>query len=1077
MQRAASVVESTVNRLFLQIDGTLASLPDLVGQVARNQASDAEAVSRILRSINFQNLNFRDLLLVQPDGIAWASAQVSSRDRPLPVGLREIGPAVRSGAVSIAGPVQNPTTGEWALFFVRPVRLPHLGMLYAAAEVPIPLMVTLLNPAAEVPGLRVAVTRTDGRLLVGLPHDEARLSRQSAGAADSDVATAATPAAMITAARPTLYRTIAIAVTLDAAIGVTEWRRDRDRLVGVALGASVVVVALALAALLVVQQRERGEEERRRARATLESAIDSMSDGFVMFDAEDRLVVCNKRYREMYGLSAPFIVPGASFEHIIREGAQHGQYPQAGEDIEGFTRETVAWHRGDHPPMERMLPNGRWLLITERPMPDGGTVGIRTDITAQKQAMRELAIGERRYSALAKAGAIVTWQASADGTILEAPGWAALTGLPDAALRDGRWLSVIHPEDQAMVLPNWVAAADADGSVDIEFRILTGAGWRWMRVRGAPVYEPPRTEPLEWVGTIHDVHDRRAAQAALAESEARFVRAISAVGMGTWDWNLATDVLHLSPGYEALYQKEEGTLPTARAAADATHPDDVATVTAAVDRALKGSEGDSYDIEFRIVQPGGGLRWLRMQGRAERDAEGRAVRMSGVTQDVTAKHDAELQLAHMARHDPLTDLPNRTLLRERMDAAMADAKRGDASAIFCLDLDRFKQVNDTLGHPIGDALLRAVTDRLLGCIRKTDMVARIGGDGSAIVQSSVNQPSDARALARRIIAAISKPYEIEGNRIVIGTSLGIAIAPQDGVDSDRLLRSADLALYRAKTDGRGTFRFFEPEMNIRMQARHALETDLRRALVQREFEVFYQPLIDIRTRQVCSFEALLRWRHPERGLVAPDSFIPAAEELGLIGQIGEVVLARACAEATHWPAGIRVAVNLSPAQFADPGMMGMVMGALHRSGLPAERLELEITETLLLQESEDVLATLHELQRVGVTISMDDFGTGYSSLSYLRKFPFRKVKIDKSFIRELGNDPGSGAIVQAVLDLCRTLGIKTTAEGVETEQQLAWLDAAGCAEAQGYLFSAARPAAEIPLLLRLLNEAPVAAGA
>ena len=358
-------------------------------------------------------------------------------------------------------------------------------------------------------------------------------------------------------------------------------------------------------------------------------------------------------------------------------------------------------------------------------------------------------------------------------------------------------------------------------------------------------------------------------------------------------------------------------------------------VTAAIDKALHGTDGDSYDIEFRIVQPCGGVRWLRMQGRAERDADGKAIRMSGVTQDVTAKHDAQLQLAHMARHDALTDLPNRTMLRERMDVAMAGAKRGNASAIFCLDLDRFKQVNDTLGHPVGDALLQAVTDRLLSCIRKGDMIARIGGDEFAIVQSSVNQPSDATALARRVIAEVSRPYELEGNRIVIGTSVGIAIAPQDGTDSDRLLRSADLALYRAKTEGRGTYRFFEPEMNIRMQARHELEIDLRRALVQQEFEVFYQPLIDIRTRQVCSFEALLRWRHPVRGLVAPDSFIPAAEELGLIGQIGEVVLARACAEATHWPAEIKVAVNLSPAQFADRGIMSLVMGALQRSGLAA----------------------------------------------------------------------------------------------------------------------------------------------
>src|SRR4051812_5428209 len=327
VQRAASVVESTVNRLFLQIDGTLASLPGLVGPLSQSREPDADEVSRILRSINFQNFNFRDLLLVRPDGVAWASALASSRDRPLPISLQNTGPAVRSGAVSIVGPVQNPTTGEWALFVVRPVRLPNMGILYAAAEVPVPLIVTLLNPAAEAPGLRVAVSRTDGRLLVGLPHDEARLSRQVAESPKTgETAAPAIPAAaspsLISATRPTLYRTITIAVTLDVGIGLMEWQRDRDQLIAVALGASLVVLALTLAALLVVQQRKRIQRERARARATLDSAIDSMSDGFVMFDAEDRLVVCNQRYKDLYALSAPFIVPGATFEQIMREGAR-----------------------------------------------------------------------------------------------------------------------------------------------------------------------------------------------------------------------------------------------------------------------------------------------------------------------------------------------------------------------------------------------------------------------------------------------------------------------------------------------------------------------------------------------------------------------------------------------------------------------------------------------------------------------------------------------------------------------------------------------------------------------------------
>jgi diguanylate cyclase (GGDEF)-like protein/PAS domain S-box-containing protein len=1072
VQRSASVVESTVNRLFLQIDGTLASLPDLLAQLSQGRELEPDEVSKILRSISFQNLNFRDLLLIEPNGVAWASAQPASKDRPMPIAPAALALTSKRAAVDIIGPVLNPTTGEWALLFVRPVRIRTIGTLFAVAEVPIPLVVTLLTPAAEVTGLRVAVTRAGSQLLVSLPHDEEGMNRPTvasgvspAGSAGRSGAFGIGSSAPVIASRPTLYRGISIAVTLDPDTGFADWGRDRDQLIAVALGSSVVVVALAAVIVLLIQQRERTEKERQRGRATLESAIESMSDGFVMFDAQDRLVVCNSRFLDLYAVSAPIIEPGATFEHIIREGAKRGQYPQAGDDLEAFTREMVEWHRGDHPPMERLLPNDRWLLITERSMPDGGTVGIRTDITPMKQAMRELAISERRFSALAKAGAIVTWHATVEGSVIEAPGWEALTALPLETLQDDRWLRVVHPQDRALVAPNWVAAATGN-AIDVEIRLLTCGSWRWVRVRGVPVYEPNRSEISEWVGTIHDIHEQRSAQAALGESEARFARAIAAVGMGTWDWDLATDALHLSPGYEALYQKAPGSLPTARAAMEAMHPEDVPSYVAAVERALSGNGGAGYDIEFRIVQSDGSVRWLRMQGRAERDATGQAVRMSGVTQDVTAKHVAELRLAHMARHDALTDLPNRIMLRERLDEAVASAKRGDASAIFCLDLDRFKQVNDTLGHPVGDELLKAVTRRILDCTRKSDMVARIGGDEFAIVQTSLDQPGDATVLAQRIIAEVSRPYEIEGHRLVVGTSVGIAIAPRDGTDPDQLLRSADLALYRAKTEGRGTYRLFEPDMNIRMQARHALEHDLRRAIVKDEFEVFYQPLIDMETRRICSFEALLRWSHPARGVVGPDSFIAAVEELGMIGQIGEVVLVRACMEAARWPADIKVAVNLSPAQFANRGIKDLVLAALDRAGLAPERLELEITETLLLQESDEILNTLHELQEHGVTISMDDFGTGYSSLSYLRKFPFRKVKIDKSFVQELGSEPGSTAIVHAILDLCRKLGIKTTAEGVETMRQLEWLAAAGCKEAQGFLFSAARPASEVLPLIR-----------
>jgi diguanylate cyclase (GGDEF)-like protein/PAS domain S-box-containing protein len=1071
VERAASAADSAANRLFLQIDGTLLGLPMILGDMAQGGPLDPAAAARVLRNMAFQNLNFRDLLLIRPDGTAWASAQPSSGGRPVPVDPAELGAAPRSGGVAIAGPVRNPATGEWALFFARPVAIPGPGTLYAVAEVPIPLITALIASADEMRGLRVSVERAGGQLLAALPHDESRIGRRVSPPIESlptsglafKVTGRSGSGSAIAAARHTLYRTIFVTASLDEAAALAGWSRDRDRVVAFAAGASLVVAVLAVALALVLQQRHRASVERLRARATLESAIESMSDGFVMFDPQDRLVVCNSRFKDLYAVSAPFIVPGATFEEIIREGARRGQYLQAGDDLEGFTRRLVAWHRGDHPPMERLLPDGRWLLITERRMPDGGTVGIRTDITAQKHAIRELALSERRYRALAKAGAVVTWQAAADGTMLRAPGWEALTGQPEEALRDGRWLAAVHPDDRARVDPTWLGTGD---TVDLEFRVLADGAWRWVRVHGVPVLERPGDEPVEWVGTVHDVHDRRTAQEALAESEARFVRAITSVGMGTWDWDLATDVLHLSPGFEALYGRPAGSLRTASAAAALVHPDDTGAFAVAVERAMSGADGGCYEVEFRVARPDGALRWLRMQGRAERDGAGTPLRMSGVTQDVTAKRTAELQLVHLARHDALTDLPNRVMLREAVDGAAARAKRGESCAVFCLDLDRFKQVNDTLGHPAGDALLRAVTERLLACVRGTDLVARLGGDEFAIVQRAADQPADAMALASRVIGELGRPYEIEGNRVAIGASVGIAMAPQDGLDADLLLRNADLALYRAKLEGRGKYRFFEPEMKARMQARHALEHDLRRALAEQEFEVFFQPFVDARTRRVNGFEALLRWRRPGQGLALPDEFMGATEELGLVSSVGRLVLDRACAEAARWPDDVRLAVNLSPSQFAGGRVTEVVSNALRSSGLPPDRLDLEITETVLLHDSDEALATLHALRDLGVTISMDDFGTGYSSLSYLRKFPFNKVKVDKSFVRELGRSRDDTAIVRSVLDLCGRLGIKTLAEGVETERQLTWLAAAGCMEAQGFLFSPPRPAAELPVLLR-----------
>ena len=439
-------------------------------------------------------------------------------------------------------------------------------------------------------------------------------------------------------------------------------------------------------------------------------------------------------------------------------------------------------------------------------------------------------------------------------------------------------------------------------------------------------------------------------------------------------------------------------------------------------------------------------------------------------EDVSARRAVEAGSAELARLDPLTGLANRLMLRERLDGAMNRLSRsGEPCAILLIDLDRFKPVNDTLGHPVGDALLQKVADRLRSAVRAVDTVARIGGDEFVVLQAAVADPEDVAALARRLVDLIGRTYIVDGQLLTIGASVGAALAPRDGADAERLLKCADLALYRAKLDGRGTSRFFEPEMDVRMQARRRLELDLRQALARREFALHYQPQLNLQTQRLTGCEALLRWKHPERGPVSPAEFIPLAEEIGLIVPIGEWVIRQACRDAATWPGLASVAVNVSPAQFKSERLVETIVSALASSGLPAGRLEVEITEGVLLQDNDRTLSTLHRLRALGVRVSMDDFGTGYSSLSYLRSFPFDKIKIDRSFVKDLSSKPDGDAIIRAIAGLGKSLGMTTVAEGVETEEQMRRIRAEGCTDVQGYLVSRPVP---IEQLLPLLSGQP-----
>ena len=441
--------------------------------------------------------------------------------------------------------------------------------------------------------------------------------------------------------------------------------------------------------------------------------------------------------------------------------------------------------------------------------------------------------------------------------------------------------------------------------------------------------------------------------------------------------------------------------------------------------------------------------------------------------DITELKRREREIQFLADHDTLTGLHNRASFQRRAEEALVGAKRrGTTVAIMCLDLDHFKNVNDTLGHAAGDEFLKCVAKRLRACFRDMDTVARFGGDEFGIVFTDLKQPETATTLVSRLLEIVSHPMDYNGQQIVSGVSIGVALSATDGDDADGLIKRADLALYRAKAEGRGTFRFFEEEMDARAQARRALEIDLRQAVIKNQLELHYQPQIDIFTDELVGFESLVRWRHPERGMISPLDFIPLAEETGIIGSIGEWVLHRACSDALAWPSSIKVAVNVSPAQFRTRNIAQLVAKVLADTGLKPNRLELEITESILLRDVDENLTTLRNLKSLGVRISMDDFGTGYSSLGSLRSFPFDKIKIDRSFVSDLERSQDAAAIVHAVLGLGHSLGVATCAEGVETQEQLAFLRGEGCTEVQGYYYSKPRPLGEIAEMLATKSVKP-----
>ena len=853
----------------------------------------------------------------------------------------------------------------------------------------------------------------------------------------------------------------------QASLKTTQYRQ-----VGFALTAFVLVVigfgaARQLRLTSAMAALESSKRSLGQTNLRFNAALENMAHALCMFDDEQRLIVCNKRYGEMYGLTPEQTKPGTTLRSILEARVAAGQSPEDAEAYIAGRLEEVAGSGSYY--VVNKLRDGRVIAVSHEPMPRGGWVAVHQDITEQHLAEERL--NEVRQELIAQRYAIdqavIVAITDVKGRITYANDiFCRISGYSREELvgHDHRILnSGVHPREFFGAMYRQIARGEV-WRAEVCNKAKNGSLY-WVDTTVVAQLDQSG-KPTRYMAIRIDITARKAAENALRQSQNEVLRkssqlelALANISQGLCMFDAEQRVVVCNEQYASMYGlSRDDTKPGttlreildrrikkgiyAPDAADDYHWNLLASVTKTTHEVINLNDGRAIAISREPI-PGGG--WVTTH------------------QDITERRRVEEQIIYIASHDVLTGLANRAVLHQNMETAVARLQRGgNPFAILMLDLDRFKAVNDSLGHPIGDQLLKAVAGRLLACARETDVVARLGGDEFAILMTAEkDQQTSAVIMAERLLEAVAAPYDIDGHEINIGTSIGIALVPEHGADVDSAIKNADLALYKAKSHGRNTYCLFDISMAVAAEDRHVLEIDLRNALTQDEFELHYHPIVDIKTMEAVSVECLARWRHPQRGLIAPDGFIPLADETGLINPLGEWVLRKACSDAVNWPPQTRVAVNLSPVQFQGGGLVEIVSKTLTESGFPPERLELEITESILMQGSAENLTMLHQLQSLGISIVLDDFGTGYSSLSYLRMFPFDSIKIDRSFVKELSTNADCGAIVSAVAGLGRSLHVGTVAEGVETEDQLTLVRASGCTRAQGFLFGKPCPASEL----------------
>ena len=841
----------------------------------------------------------------------------------------------------------------------------------------------------------------------------------------------------------------------------------RDVLVDGAASLDPFGCVASLSGVLVdVSDVTRSERKARETSDLLRSTLENMDQGLLMLGPDGRVRIHNRRVRELLDLPEALLFDGAAMDPIRLFLAGRGEYEYA--DTKARAWSISGLIETEATSYERRRPDGTALEIRAVPLPDGGVVRTFTDVSLRKSVERAVQESEARYRLLAdNTTDVIIWSGLDTVRRYVSPASRTVLGYAPDELVGTMPLSFTHPEDAdryAATLRD-LCEGRIDNAVSTQRYRRKDGGWVWIEASLSLTRDPSGTA-TGYVASLRDVTERKSVEEALLDSEERLKLALQSGSDGIWDLNVTTGAVRLSGDWiSRLGYGESEVLPFLAAWQSLTHPDDRLRSESLLIRHLKAQTA-TFECEYRIRTKPGTYVWTLARGRVvARDAKGRALRMVGTHMDITQRKEAELLVAHMALHDALTDLPNRVHFKDRLGQALERARRDGCSfAVLACDLDRFKAVNDMLGHAAGDRILQEVATRLRSVLRDCDTVARLGGDEFAVILGRIHRPQEAANAAERLIRLIEEPTAIEGRSVAVGVSIGIAVGTGGLADAEELFRNADVALFRAKEAGRNTFRFFEAGMDAAVAERNMLEHDMRTAIRRSAFALHYQPVVDLGRRAVGGFEALMRWSHPTRGEVSPAQFIPLAEETGLIVPLGAWALREACAAAATWPGDVRVAVNVSTMQFREDGLEASVATALELSGLAPQRLELEITEGVLVHDAEGVIACLHRLRATGVRIALDDFGTGYSSLSYLRRFPFDKIKIDRSFIREI-DDPDTAAIVRAVVGLGVRAGAALTAEGVEDARQLRLVIAEGCTEVQGYLFGKAIVPEQVASLL------------